>query len=314
MTRSVRLLPLAAATTLITLLAGCQNGASVATADAGAEKINAYISCFNGVEAPIHESYQQYTSWIADAEAGPTGKEKQVRAPGTVLSHRVEMCGAPMTAALAMTPANPLLDPVARTYQERFAALDERIADAVRYYDREDYLRDGAEGMKQRHAPLMQAYAAFFEAGEAMDAALEQNEDSRRQEQIAAIEKEEGQSAAYFHLKIIGDAKQLVKVLNADAPDLAAGRAQLARYQSTLEQAQQAKVGQGDAMWGHMERSADKLASAAGRRIERLQENTPLTRSEQMLMQSGSLPPAGSRPALLDSYNDLVDMSNRMTR
>ena len=314
MTHHARSAPMPAAIVLVSLLAGCQGGAPVSSAADDADKTNAYIACFNGVEQPIHQSYQRYLEWIDDPEAGPTGKETLVRAPGTVLSHRVELCGAPVTAALAQQPANALLDPVAKTYQERFSVLNERIGDAVRYYDREDYLRDGAEGMKQRHAPLMQAYAAFFEAGEAMDAALEQNEDARRQAQIEAIEKEEGRSASYFHLKILGDGKQLVKVLNDDAPDLTAAREQLARYQGTLEEAQKAKVGQGNPMWGHMERSADKLASVAGRRIERVRANEPLTRSEQMLMQNGTTPPAGSRPALLDSYNDLVDMSNRMAR
>lgn len=315
MPASPRLLPLAAALAFSTLFAGCQKqGADAATVD-GAEKINAYIACFNGVQQPIQESYETYVSWIANPETGPTGKESNLRAPGTVLSHRVEMCGAPMTAALAQTPANPLLDPVAKTYQERFATLNERIEDAGRYYAREDYKRDGGEGLKQRHAPLMQAYAAFFEASDAMDAALEQNEDTRRLAQIEAIEKEEGRNAAYYHLKIIGDGKQLVKLLNAETPDVAAATEQLSRYQATLEEAQKAKVGQGDAMWGHMERAADKLAREGGRRIERLKSGQPLNRSEQMLLESGSsLAPGGTPQAVLASYNDLVDMSNRMTR
>lgn len=64
---------------------------------------------------------------MQDPQAGPTGKERGIRAPGTVLSHRVEACGAPMTAALVQQPVNAELDPVARTYQERFATLNERI-------------------------------------------------------------------------------------------------------------------------------------------------------------------------------------------
>ncbi len=312
MNAPLRMAVLAVIATLSTT--ACQKDGGSPAAVQGADKINAYIACFNGVQQPIQESYERYISWIEDPAAGPTGKETQVRAPGTVLSHRVEFCGAPMTAALAQAPANAALDPAARTYQQRFTALNERIEDAVRYYDREDYRRDGGEGMKQRHAPLMQAYAAFFEAGDAMDAALEANEDERRRTQIAAIEKEEGRSAAFYHLSIIGEGKQLVRSLEGDAPDLAAARAQLARYQGVLEEAEKAKVGDGDAMWGHMERSADKLASEGGRRIERLQENRPLSRSEQMLLQSGSMPPSGTEPALMASYNDLVDMSNRMVR
>lgn len=126
---------------------------------------------------------------MQDPQAGPAGKERGIRAPGTVLSHRVEACGAPMTAALVQQPVNAELDPVARTYQERFATLNERIGEAVRYDGREDYLRDDGTGLRALHAPLMQAYAAFFEAAEAMNAALEHNEDTRRKAQIDAIKK-----------------------------------------------------------------------------------------------------------------------------
>lgn len=310
----LRQAPLVAALGLLVALSGCQRDGDSALAVEGADKVNAYIACFNGVEQPVQESFQQYVSWIKDPEAGPTGKEATVRGPGTVLSHRVEACGEPMTAALAQTPANAAIDPAARAYQAQFKALYERIEDAARYYDREDYRRDGGEGMKQRHAPLMSAYTAFFQASEAMDVALEKNEEERRTAQLAAIEKDEGRSAAYFHLRILGDGKDLVSALNHDAPDLAVARERLARFQSVLEEAQKAKIGDGDAMWGHMQRSADGLAREAGRRIERVQANTPLSRSDQMLLESGGMAPSGTRPALLDKYNDLVDMSNRMTR
>ena len=306
--------PLLAALGLLTVLSGCQRDGGSALAAEGADKVNAYIACFNGVEQPVQESFQEYVSWIKDPEAGPTGKETTVRGPGTVLSHRVEACGEPMTAALAQKPANAAIDPAARAYQEQFKVLNERIEDASRYYAREDYRRDGGEGMKQRHAPLMAAYASFAEASEALDAALEKNEETRRRAQLAEIEKDEGRSAAYFHLRILGDGKDLVSALNHDAPDLAVARERLARYQSVLEEAQKAKIGDGDAMWGHMQRSADGLAREAGRRIERVQANTPLSRGDEILMQNGGMAPSGTRPALLDKYNDLVDMSNRMTR
>lgn len=164
--------PLVVVIALASLLGACNKGVPGAANDQGADKVNAYIACFNAVEQPIHEGFQQYIAWMKDPEAGPTGKERQVRGPGTVLSHRVALCDEPMGAAVAQAPANTVLDPVARAYRERFLELYALIDKTDRYYSREDYLRDDGAGMRTLHAPLMQAYAAFFDAGEDLDVAL----------------------------------------------------------------------------------------------------------------------------------------------
>lgn len=307
---------LAAAIAFAGLLCACSKSGTVAADTQGVEKVNAYIACFNAVEQPIHEGFQQYTGWMQDPKAGPTGKETQVRGPGTVLSHRVELCKAPMLAAVAMAPADAVLDPVARVYQQRFADLYALIEQTDRYYTREDYLRDDHAGMRSQHGPLMQAYTAFFDAGTALDAALEKREDERRAVQLKEVEAAEGRSVAYYQLRIVGDGKQLVTVLTAENPDLAVARTQLAGFHALLKQAQDEKIGKDDAMWGHLERAADALARDAGRRVDRLQENKPLTRGEQLLAQGGGRigNPQGSAEALLASYNDLVDTSNQLSR
>lgn len=305
-----------AAIAAVALLSACSKLPSSGADAQGVVKVNAYIACFNAVEQPIREGFQQYTRWMQDPDAGPTGKEKQVQGPGTVLSHRVEACSAPMLAALAMAPAEPDLDRPALAYQKAFAALNALIEDADRYYSREDYLRDGHDGMRSQHPALMQAYASFFEAGTLLDAALEKREDERRAAQLKDIEAAEGRSLAYYQLRILGDGKHLAQLLSEDAPDLTVARAQLTAFQALLQQAKDDKVGKGDAMWGHVERAADGLVRDAGRRIDRVQDNKPLTRSEQMLMQNGGRlsNPQGSAEAVMASYNDLVDMSNRMAR
>ncbi|MER2177845.1 MAG: YiiG family protein, partial [Stenotrophomonas maltophilia] len=230
-----RTAPLAAAIALISLLGACSKGPGSVADTQGVEKVNAYIACFNAVEQPIHEGFQQYIGWMQDPDAGPTGNEKKVRGPGTVLSHRVDACNAPMVAALAMTPAEPALDPAARNYQKTFVDLYALIEQADRYYSREDYLRDDHAGMRTQHAPLMKAYMAFFDAGTALDAALEKREDERRAEQLKEIEASEGRSLAYYQIKILGDGKQLTQLLNSETPDLAVARTQLAAFQALLQ-------------------------------------------------------------------------------
>lgn len=297
-------------------LSGCDRSAGLGVADPGLEKVNAYIECYNGVEQPIHEGFQAYTSWMKDPEAGPTGKEAQPRSPGKVLSHRVEYCGQPLTDALAKTPALPVDGP-ARDYQQAFQALNTLVERADGYFTREDYRRDGGEGMRSQHAPLMQAYADFFKASEAMDVALEKNENDRCAAQLKQIEESEGRSLAYYHLRLLGDGKRLATAFQDDAPDVAALRAQLADYQALVTEIQNGGVGKDDPMWGHVQRSADKLVRTAGRGVERLEQHKPIT-AEALAAErkaSGSwltTDPEGAQSTILAAYNDLVTTSNRM--
>ncbi|MDT3529837.1 YiiG family protein [Stenotrophomonas pavanii] len=312
MNASTRLIPVL----LLGALAGCNSPAGLAVADPGLEKVNAYIECYNGVEQPIHEGFQAYTGWMKDPEAGPTGKEAQPRSPGKLLSHRVEYCGQPLTDALAKTPATPL-DAPARQYQQAFQALNTLIERADGYFTREDYRRDGGEGMRSQHAPLMQAYADFFKASEAMDAALEKNENDRRAAQLKQIEESEGRSLAYYHLRLVGDGKQLAMAFQSDAPDVAALRGQLADYQALVTEIQNSGVGKDDPMWGHVQRSADKLVRSAGRGVERLEQGKPITADALAAERKASgswltTDPEGAQSTILDAYNDLVTTSNRM--
>ncbi len=297
-------------------LAGCNNSTGLSLADPSLAKVNAYIECYNGVEQPIHEGFETYTGWIKDVEAGPTGKEAQPRSPGKVLSHRVEYCGQPLTDALAMTPAIPMDAPV-RDYQQAFQALYAKIEQADGYFSREEFRRDGGEGMRSQHAPLMQAYAAFFKASDALDVALEKNEEDRRAAQLKQIEQSEGRSPAYYHLRLVGDGKQLAVAFQDEKPDVAALRTRLADYEALVKEMQAAGIGKDDPMWGHVQRSADMLIRKAGRGIERIEQGKPIS-AEGLAAErkaSGSWltsAPEGAQSDILDAYNDLVTTSNRM--
>ncbi|MGE6331867.1 YiiG family protein [Stenotrophomonas sp. NPDC077659] len=315
MNTSVRVLPVLLLGAVAGLV-GCNKSTGPSLADPSVAKVNAYIACYNGVEQPIREGYETYTGWIKDVQAGPTGKEAQPRSPGTVLSHRVEFCGQPLTDALAMMPATPMDAPV-RDYQQAFQALYAKIEQADGYYTREEFRRDGGEGMRTQHALLMQAYAAFFKASDALDVALEKNEEDRRAAQLKQIEESEGRSPAYYHLRLVGEGKQLAVAFQSDTPDVAALRARLAAYEALVKEMQAAGVGKDDPMWGHVQRSVDTLIRKAGRGIERLEQGKPIS-AEGLAAErkaSGSRltsAPEGAQSDILDAYNDLVTTSNRM--
>ncbi|MDT3500410.1 YiiG family protein [Stenotrophomonas maltophilia] len=297
-------------------VSGCNRSPVLLPADPALEKLNAYIECYNGVGQPIHEGFETYSGWMKDPAAGPTGKEATPRSPGRVLSHRVEYCGQPLTDALALMPASELDGP-AHDYQQAFKALYAQIEHVDGYFSREDHRRDGGEGLRAQHAPLMQAYAAFFTASDVLDAALEKQEEARRVARLQQIEDAEGRSLAYYHLRLLGDGKQLAMAFQGDAPDLAALRAQLANYQTLVTEIRKSGLGKDDPMWGHVQRSADKLVRTAGRAAERLEQGKPIT-AEGLAAErkaSGSWDtsaPEGAQSTLLDAYNDLVSTSNRL--
>ncbi|WP_367380250.1 YiiG family protein [Stenotrophomonas cyclobalanopsidis] len=315
MNASVRVLPVLLLGA-VAGLAGCNKSTGLSVADPSLAKVNAYIECYNGVEQPIHEGFEVYTGWIKDVEAGPTGKEAQPRSPGKVLSHRVEACGQPLTDALAMTPAT-LMDAPVREYQQAFQALYAKIEQADGYFSREEFRRDGGEGMRSQHAPLMQAYAAFFKASDALDVALEKNEEDRRAAQLKQIEESEGRSPAYYHLRLVGDGKQLAVAFQDEKPDVAALRTRLADYEALVKEMQAAGIGKDDPMGGHVQRSVDTLIRKAGRGIERIEQGKPIS-AEGLAAErkaSGSWltsAPEGAQSDILDAYNDLVSTSNRM--
>ncbi|MDA5337287.1 YiiG family protein [Stenotrophomonas maltophilia] len=314
MTRCNRTLPIVSLISVV-LLSSCDRIPDIAAADPTVEKANAYIECYNGVEQPIREGFLTYTAWIKDLKAGPTGNEAQPRSPGKVLSHRVEACGAIVTEAVAKTPSSPM-DASAQQYQQAFQALNSQIEQVDGYFAREEFRRDGGKGMRAQHAPLMQAYSAFFGASEAFDVALEKYEEERQTARLKQIEEGEGRSPAFYHLRLMGDGKQLAMAFQVDSPDVAALRNRLADYEALLKEMRDAGVGKDDPWWGHVQRSAETLVSKAGRGIERIEQGKPITAEglEAERKASGSWlqsDPPGSQGDIMKAYNDLVDDSNR---
>lgn len=55
-------------------------------------KLNAYVGCFNTTDGSVRDSALRYVSWMANAEKGPTGKERNVNVLGEVTPYELESC------------------------------------------------------------------------------------------------------------------------------------------------------------------------------------------------------------------------------
>jgi len=328
MNTSLRLAALAAAVSIS--LAACGGKPSATPADqaegqasaasashdpdeALTRKLNAYIECFNKVDADIHRGAESYVRWMKDPAAGPTGKETSVYGPAQIDEYDMKACDAPMTQAIAAKPALPALDAAAKRYAAALRTL-QPIGNQVRdYYEREDYQDDGFAKGKQLHAPLMAALSEFAEASHAFSAELDAQNEAAQREQLKAMEKAEGRTRDFYRLSMMLEAKDIVGLLQEDEFDTAKATALLDGFNKLSDEAH-AKVADqepGKLDWNSFETAAENFRKEGKARIKRVVEKTPYSRIEQGWLDSPTLAPEGSPGRLLKKYNDLVFQSNR---
>jgi hypothetical protein len=276
-------------------------------------KLNAYIECFNKVDADIHRGAQSYTQWMDDPAAGPTGKETQVYGPAQIDEYDMKLCDAPMTEAIAARPALPALDAAAKRYLTALKTL-QPLGNQVRdYYEREDYQDDQFAKGKQLHAPLMVALSEFGNASEAFSHELDVQNDAAQREQLKAMEKAEGRTRDFYRLSMMLEAKEIVGLLQEDAFDPAKATALLDGFNKLSDEAH-AKVADqepGKLDWNSFETAAENFRKEGKARIKRVVDKTPYSKIEQGWLDNPTLAPEGSPGRLLKRYNDLVFQSNR---
>lgn len=329
MPSSFRLAALAAAVSMFLVACGGKPSATPAAQDAATKapadrapsdahealtrKLNAYIECFNQVDADIQRGAQSYVRWMDDPETGPSGKETSVYGPAQIDQYDMKVCDAPMTEAAAAEPALPTLDAAAKRYTAALKTL-QPLGNQVRdYYEREDYQDDGFAKGKQLHAPLMAALSEFADASQAFSDELDAQNDAAQREQLKAMERAEGRTRDFYRLSMMLEAKEIVALLQEDTFDAAKANALLAGF-NTLSDEAHAKVADqepGKLDWNGFETAAENFRKEGKARIKRVVEKTPYSRIEQGWLDSPTLAPAGSPGRLLKAYNDLVFQSNR---
>ncbi len=322
---TLRIAVLAAAVS--TLLAACSGDAGTApaasTTDVAAPqveaeqaltaKLNAYIACFNQVDARVHTGAGHYTGWMDDPTKGPSGKEATVYAPYDISDHDMKLCDAPLSGAIAATPALPALDAAAGRYRDALKTLQPLSHQVHDYYERQDHEDDQFAKGKQLHAPLMRALSSFVEASEAFSAELDAQNDAAQRAQLKVLEQAQGRTREYYRLAMMLDAKAIVGLLQEDAFDVARATALLEGFNQLSDEAH-AKVADaepGKLDWNSFETAAEKFRREGKARVKRVSEKTAYTQMEKGWLDSPTLAPEGSPGRLLRTYNDLVFQSNR---
>ncbi|WP_167706086.1 YiiG family protein [Xanthomonas arboricola] len=276
-------------------------------------KLGAYIDCFNRIDAKVHAGARQYTAWMQDPFAGPTGRESGMTGPYDIDAYDMKQCDAPVSAAAAAHPSLPALDKAARDYRAAVKALQPISHAVADYYTRQDYEDDQFAKGKQLHPELMEVLATYADASTAFSAELDTQNDAAQREKLKMLEQGEGRTREYYRLAMMLDAKEIADALEQQQFDVPRVNTLLDGFNRLSDEAH-AKVADqepGRLDWNSFETAAETFRRQAKARVKRVVERTPYSKMEQGWLDNPSLAPEGSPRKLLNTYNALVFESNR---
>ncbi|MCG6203731.1 YiiG family protein [Rhodopseudomonas sp. HC1] len=273
-------------------------------------KLNAYIGCLNRLSGRAFDARDRYFSWAP--KAGPTGKERIIY--GTYTIYDTKDCRASVEKANAIEPHEPDLEAAASAYVDAVGKLEPLLKETDDYYTQENYKDDKMAKGKALHPRLVATWDAFADADRKLRSGVETIKDRQSTEKLAAIERSEGRKARYQIEATMIDAKRVVRLVNADKPDLAALTAAVSAYEQTVAANEAFTEGEPNMKIGSMFMSnAKSLLVTAKQLMRRLRDKTPYSSGDKMMLgNAGSgWMVQGSPPRLLRDYNQLVDSYNR---
>lgn len=280
-----------------------------AAAQARDQKLRAAIACINGLSANVDRAREGYARTVP-AATGPT-------AAMTVYVGRVafEDCPPALEAAAALTPADPDLDAAASAYVAAVTSLVPIVNDASDYYAEKRNHDDGAAKGKELHPRLIDGFARFAAADEALRKVVAARNRARKEAHLAELAKDPRDRGEYLVARLMLVAEDVVTLADAplDALDLAALSARVDELGTALHEldARIADTAQPKIPGVvQLQSAARYYLTAALDLVRRKREGTGYTASEREDLARGSTTINGSTPQLVDLYNRLVSASN----
>lgn len=281
-------------------------------------KLGGSIECINSHSHWVLKSRERYLSWIKSPQAGPTGKEAIVY--GLYKLHDVSSCRSGLEKAAAMAPSIPAFEQAMSTWMQAFLAADIVVTEADTYYELQNYNDDRMQLGKTLHPRLLEVYAEFERADDALRAIIEETKDGLTVRRLERLANDPQQRVSYLADRLLRDADLMFRSADGlggkgfDSTSLSASVASFEVAWSELSDHRKANpddrrevirsssfVDAGFALL--------KSAKAAERRAR---NGTPLDESEQMLAENGAAQLVDGHPQqLLEKYNDLIDVANR---
>lgn len=286
-------------------------GAGAASAEEAAltEKINAYVACINRLSERSYDSRARYFSWAS--QKGPTGKERIIY--GTYTIYDTAECRAGVEKANALEPDDKELEAAASAYADAVGVLEPLLKETDDYYEQENYKDDKMAKGKALHPRLVAAWDAFADADQKLRAGLDVIQDKRALEELAEIEKAEGQKARYHVQALMMRAKRLINSLKGSKPDLSKITDALGEYEKIANATESFAQANKDSKIGSSFVGSAKTLLVTGKQLmRRIRDKTPYSQGDKMMIDAGSgWMIEGSPDRLLRDYNDLIESYNR---
>jgi DNA repair exonuclease SbcCD ATPase subunit len=284
--------------------ASAQDGTSAQT-----QKINAYVECINRLSERSYDSRARYFSWVG--KNGPTGKERIIY--GTYTIYDTADCKAGVEKANALEPRDAELEAAASAYVEAVTTLEPLLKETDDYYEQENYKDDKMAKGKALHPRLVAAWDAFASADQKLRDGLDVIQDKRAVEELAEIEKTEGQKDRYHVQSLMMRAKRLMSAQKTAKPDLKKITEALGEYEAIANATEAYAQANKDSKIGSSFVGSAKSLLVTGKQLmRRIRDKVPYSQGDKMMLDAGSgWMIEGSPDRLLRDYNELIESYNR---
>jgi hypothetical protein len=270
-------------------------------------KTQLYITkCFNPYASSVMGSYQRYTSWLKDADQGPTGKEP-------IVYGLYEIHGDGEDCAKAVSDANGMEPHVtaeadADEFSKALKTAIEKVNEVYKYYDQEDYKDDNFKLGKDLHPGLIQAFKNFEAANKKFGDDLDELETKVSQARLDELKNDPSKNFEYtvvdFNMKAQSVASYVQHTkyqdMNAD---------ELQKRTDDLEPALNAMktAGKSRSVASMYFSAGDDLVKSTKELTRRIREHRPFEAIEkQELGTAAGWMVDGSPDKVLYSYNQLI--------
>lgn len=278
------------------------------------DKLQAYIGCINRLSERAQQSQSRYTSWAGKAAALNT-KPKNIL--GLYEIYDPADCATGVQAANAAAPRHPDLESTGSGYVASAVALQAVLKTANDYYDQSNYKDDKMAAGRAMHPKLLEAFASFDKADNALRGLVETIGDEQQIAALAEIEKTEGRNGHYMVEAMMIKAKALVRAesdTDEKKMDLAKVTTTLGVFDASIKELEEyASKNPKERINSSLISSSKTFLVSAKELMRRVRDKVPYSDGDRMMMgQPGAgWMVQGSPARLMRDYNQLIETYNR---